>query len=68
LNKDSEINWPEFSLVNGANKKSDDHNGRIIFIFLDKNNDWKISAKEFSKAKVKDLLERKSKDKAKKKK
>jgi hypothetical protein len=54
--------------VNGANKKSDDHNGRIIFIFLDKNNDWKISAKEFSKAKVKDLLERKSKDKAKKKK
>lgn len=56
LNGDGGILWSEYSFVNSFNKKSSDR-ARDTFKFLDKLRDWKITTKEFTKAKLSKLMD-----------
>lgn len=51
LNEDGGVLWSEYSFVNSFNRKSSPR-AREVFTFLDKLKDWRITHKEFSKAKL----------------
>ncbi len=54
INKDGFVQWGEFNVGNLGLKKEIPY-ARTIFRFFDKNHDWKISKKELTKVKVKQL-------------
>ena len=53
-NKDGFVQWGEFNVGNLGLKKEIPY-ARTIFRFFDKNHDWKISKKELTTVKVKQL-------------
>jgi hypothetical protein len=61
LNEDGGVLWSEYSFVNSFNRKTNE-GAREVFRFLDKVRDWKITAKEFSKAKLNRLAEEDTKN------
>lgn len=56
LNGDNAVLWSEYSFVNSLNKKASPQ-ARNTFRFLDKLKDWKITLKEFNKARLDRLFE-----------
>lgn len=54
INKDETISWGEFNIGNSILKKELPY-ARTIFRFFDKNHDWKISKKELTRVKVRQL-------------
>jgi Ca2+-binding EF-hand superfamily protein len=64
LNEDGGILWSEYAFVNSFNKKSSERS-REVFTFLDKVKDWRITHKEFAKAKLARLVDTDNKPKRK---
>lgn len=56
LNDDGGVLFSEYYFVNSFNKKSSEK-AREVFTFLDKVKDWRITEKEFSKAKLNKIAE-----------
>lgn len=54
INKDDVIQWGEFIVANRSLKKELPY-ARTIFRFFDKNHDWKITKKELTRVKVRQL-------------
>lgn len=54
INKDEIITWGEFNIGNSGLKKELIY-ARTIFRFFDKNHDWKITKKELTRVKVRQL-------------
>lgn len=66
LNGDSGVLWSEYTFVNSFNRKTSPRN-REVFTFLDKLRDWRITHKEFSKAKLNRLSDTEGGNKARRK-
>jgi Ca2+-binding EF-hand superfamily protein len=52
------VGWKEYHSINSYNKKPL-KSEKEVFTFLDRNIDWKITPKEFAKAKLKKLKPKK---------
>ena len=58
LNRDNVITWKEYHSINSYNKKPL-KNEKESFSFFDRNLDWRLTPKEFSKAKIQKLRPKK---------
>lgn len=52
------ISWKEYHSINSYNKKPL-KNEKEVFSFFDKNSDWRLTVKEFSKVKLEKIKPKK---------
>lgn len=58
LNNDKVISWKEYHSINTYNKKPL-KSEKEVFSFFDKNSDWRLTLKEFSKVKLQKIKPKK---------